>query len=295
MELETPGARALRATAGACVASIAIFCGPVRSAPLAPPARQTPRASAPWSWLRASAQTARLRAYRELWQRGVRAPVPRSPDQQPGHCIEVRAPAVLACNERLTVCYETRADGGNGMALDYTVLGVGARGTKPFESGYALQIPYAVRGWISSKTCSYAWGFRPEWQAPLVRRCADRGHAEEDCEHAVRDVLTAATENGSVEAEAAAHARKLAALNPAEIARGRRDGEACHARRRAEEAANSGTLCVPIVYDPCERRVGIVCDTLRLTEDQTWWEAPGPAPHYEAFEYVLGVPTLTAP
>ncbi len=226
-------------------------------------------------------EQARRTAYLDLWKRGYRAP---APEPQVGQCIDARAPAVLACDEALTVCYDLRSLGGSGGGTDIVFLRVGTKGKSPFEDDAALDIAYKAVSTISSKACAYEWDLRPDWYAALVRRCALRRHSEEDCEAALRAVLGPATE-----ANRSAAAIELAALTPAEKLRAEREQAECNQRRRAEELANSGFLCVPIIYDPCRKRIGVVCDTARADgEESEWFAAPGPSPRPIARELQLG-------
>jgi hypothetical protein len=231
--------------------------------------------------VRYGSERMRLNSYYNLWKLDVRASVPGPPVHKLGECTSVRAPAELECRESATICQDDDDHSGSGGGEVLTVLKLAAAGKDPMQDESAIRIVYAANTWISTKSCAYEWHFQPSWFHALVERCIAQNKSELECDGAVRGALEAATAPpGNPQPP-----HPDFALTTGEKRRARREQARCLRRLRAEEAANSGPICVPVLYDPCRKRVGLVCNDAQLEEETpTFWEPPGPRPHYVARE-----------
>lgn len=201
----------------------------------------------------------RSSAYYNLWVVGERLAVPT----QTPSCMDVEAPAELACTRRARLCTYAVEDGGNGGGKHYTGVWLtdAAAPLAPPDSDEDGSRPDRVAVllsaslWISSKRCDFNGAFRPPVFDRVLARCQAASPRGEHCVLRVRGALMEAVLPGT-----SIPGQQLFPLTDAEKQQARVASRQCLRELAVEERENSGNYCHLLVVDPCRRRVGVACD-----------------------------------
>lgn len=178
-----------------------------------------------------------------------------------GSCLELEAPAGLACTRRARLCRHWYYEGGNGGGTHYVGAWVtdadnpeplpedpmsAVDGSRP--DGTAVLLSASL--WISSKGCAPEWSFSHPAFERAVARCRQSSPETVDCEREVR--LAMAPEPDAVQPGFPLTDRERKAIREA--------SRQCWRALEAQMEEGSGTWGHIVSVDPCRRRVGVVYD-----------------------------------
>jgi tetratricopeptide (TPR) repeat protein len=229
----------------------------------------------------------RASAYHNLSLAGQRVPVPTAA----GVCVDVEAPAELACSQRARVCTHEVSEDGSGGGIRYRgvwLTGADNLAAPPENEddsrvdGVAVSLSASM--WISSKRCDFAWSFRPPVLERVAARCRAASSEDADCDRRARLALS----------EALAPTGEGAPTFPVtdgEKEEARVASRQCLRELAEEERQGSGTYCHLVAVDPCRRRVGVACDARARWRLDWRFQQDSATPPYEK----LRVEELTWP
>ena len=225
-------------------------------------------------------ENVRVSAYRNLSTAGHRVAVPTGTDS----CLDVEAPAEFACPRRARFCAHPISDEGNGGGKVY--LGVWLTDTDNPEpppkglddtrsDGVAVFLSASL--WVSTKACDFSWSLSPPVFQRVLARCQASSGDEADCERRARMALAEAVSPGTPREDGA----QPFPITASEQQEARAASRRCLRKLDEEMKQGSGSYCHLVAVDPCQRRVGVACDTREQWRLDWWFRDAQPKPPRE--------------